>query len=335
MPRLSIVIPFLGNGKLLEDSLLSVLENRPASCEVIVVCARPYRDPYDLKGEVRFVEAPRRGGVACVNRGIEVARSDLVHVLACGVLATPGWTDAAAAHFDHTRVAAVAPLVLDDGQPDRVLAAGMAYGRGGTIRVLGAGEGLDCQTEARPVLCPHPAAAFYRKTALQWAGALATDLDRPAASIDLGLLLRQARLQTVLEPTCRVRARPELVQGGSAFRQALDAERLFWQWAPRLGLFAALALHGFAVAADCWRWLPRPAAGSCLLGRLAGFLWARDAGPQKRRLEKLLQRSRHRPPPPRPHFLGPADRRAAPAGWTAKARRQQAGIAPLRGGLGQ
>ena len=41
MPRLSIVIPSVADCNLLEDSLVSVLENRPADCGILVVHNRP------------------------------------------------------------------------------------------------------------------------------------------------------------------------------------------------------------------------------------------------------------------------------------------------------
>ena len=51
MSRLSIVIPVLGSLDGLEDTLVSVLENRPADCQIVVVLNQPYDDPYDLKDE--------------------------------------------------------------------------------------------------------------------------------------------------------------------------------------------------------------------------------------------------------------------------------------------
>ena len=64
MTRLSIIIPVLGNPTRLDDTLVSVLENRPANCEIIVVHTRPYDDPYELSGEVRFLKARRKAGLA-------------------------------------------------------------------------------------------------------------------------------------------------------------------------------------------------------------------------------------------------------------------------------
>ncbi len=76
MPRLSIVIPVVGDPRHLDDTLVSVLQNRPDDCEILVVHNRPYDDPYELSDEVRFVEA-RRGSrlVDCLNVGIAASRA--------------------------------------------------------------------------------------------------------------------------------------------------------------------------------------------------------------------------------------------------------------------
>ena len=62
MPRLAIIISAVGSIEALENTLVSVLENRPADCDVVVVHSKPYSDPYELKNEVRFVSAPRGSG---------------------------------------------------------------------------------------------------------------------------------------------------------------------------------------------------------------------------------------------------------------------------------
>ena len=51
VPRLSIIIPHR-NDQLLEETILSVLENRPRDCEIIVAHDGSYCDPYQLVDEV-------------------------------------------------------------------------------------------------------------------------------------------------------------------------------------------------------------------------------------------------------------------------------------------
>ena len=67
MQRLSIIVPLTGDLKPFEDTLVSVLENQPERSEVVVVLNEPYDDPYQLRGEVEFVEAPAGGGPRVLN----------------------------------------------------------------------------------------------------------------------------------------------------------------------------------------------------------------------------------------------------------------------------
>ena len=57
-PRLSIIIPAPGNETTLEETLVSVLENRPENSEIVVVLGFGYHDPWSVGEEVRFIQAP-------------------------------------------------------------------------------------------------------------------------------------------------------------------------------------------------------------------------------------------------------------------------------------
>ncbi len=71
MPRLAIIISAVGSVESWEGTLVSVLENRPADCEIIVALSQPYADPYDLKDEVRFVAPLGRGSAtATINAAL-------------------------------------------------------------------------------------------------------------------------------------------------------------------------------------------------------------------------------------------------------------------------
>ena len=130
MPRLSIIIPLLGDPAQLDDTLVSVLENRPANCEILVVHNEPYDDPYGLAGEVRFLAAAPGAALAeCLNLGLRASRAAVVHVLSCGVEVSPGWAEAAIRHFRDAEVAAVAAVVLSRGR-----AAASRLGRPGIPR---------------------------------------------------------------------------------------------------------------------------------------------------------------------------------------------------------
>src|SRR5688572_24937936 len=109
VPRLSIVIPCVGGAAEFDGTLVSVLQHRPADCEVVVLHTEQYDDPYDLQGEVEFRRSQHQTVVELVNEGLAAATGDIVHVLGCGVEATEGWADAALPHFDDPQVATVSP----------------------------------------------------------------------------------------------------------------------------------------------------------------------------------------------------------------------------------
>jgi hypothetical protein len=154
VPSLSIIIPVAGSTQGLEETLLSILENRPADCEVIAVLGCEYDNPYGLEDEVRLVDAPGRETLECLVHGIAQAAAPIVHVVAPGVEVSVGWTDAPLAQFADPQVAVVAPLVLDGPQSRRIIAAGLSYFSGGAVRPRARGRATRCGY-LRP-LPPHP-----------------------------------------------------------------------------------------------------------------------------------------------------------------------------------
>ena len=152
MTSLSIVIPMQGNAARLEQGLVSVLENRPADCEVIVVLDGAYEDPYLLEDEVRFVDAPDGASwVDSINLGVQRARAEIVHLLGCGSQVCEGWSDVIGPHFERSEVASVAPLVAWAKGPAAV--AGVRMPPGGRRVVQGpmrayAGGGRPCPDRA-------------------------------------------------------------------------------------------------------------------------------------------------------------------------------------------
>jgi len=308
--RLAIVIPHCGDIPALENTVASVLANRPEDCEVFIVLLRPYDDPYDVKGEVRFVSGEARGGLAgAVNLALRLSDAPVIHVLLCGTEVQEGWADAAMAHLADPRIAAVAPLVLDIDDPGRIVAAGLAYHVGGAAVPLASGQATDSLgSNAKRILAPHPAAAFYRRSAVEVMGGFHAAVGDRLAGVDAGLALEQIGLVTVLEPRSRVAApRAGGVRAGS-FRQALEAERLFWRWAPILGRARSVASHGVLVIGEGVRGVLDLSIVPRWAGRLVGGCLA-VSGPGRRR---VLQQLRERlptettePSSPAPHFRVP------------------------------
>lgn len=275
MPRLSIVIAVSGDSQQLDDTLLSVLESRPADCEILVVHDKPYHDPYNLSDEVRFVEAEHGGGIiACLNHGLAASRSPVVHVLACGVEVCAGWADAALSHFRDPDIGAVSALVLDRNHRERVISAGLGYRIEGAVWKLGQNSKLDEISSYQQDLCgPDILAAFYRKSAIDELGGFSPSVGEALVGVDMALALQYAGFRCRLEPQCIAHV-GAMLRRESAFRRGRNAERLFWRWASSHGLLSSLIGHVALLAGQSAISLWRPSNIAELVGRCQGMLEA-------------------------------------------------------------
>jgi hypothetical protein len=271
---LSIIIPVVGDSPQLDDTLVSVLENRPANCEILVVHNHPYQDPYNLSDEVRFVEAERGAGmVDCWNCGLAASRSPVVHLLACGVEVRPGWADVALRQFNDPAVAGVGSLVVDHEDHARTVSAGWGYRIEGTAWRLGGQTESDKITASLRDFCgPDTLAAFYRKSVVDAVGGFASWAGEAMAAVDMAMALRQAGFRCVLEPQSRTQI--AAVPSDSAFRRGRHFERLFWRWACSQGWLTSVVGHAALLAGQCVIGLWRPSMVAQLAGRACGAFQA-------------------------------------------------------------
>ncbi|MCE9608047.1 MAG: glycosyltransferase family 2 protein [Planctomycetia bacterium] len=269
MPKLSIVIPALDSLNLLEGTLVSVLQNRPDDCEVVVLLNRPYDDPYQLGEEVRFIVVREGTDTASsLEAGLRLCRGEVLHILAAGAEVDEGWTSAALGHFYDNRVAAVAPLVLRSREDeDVVCSVGVEYGVGGSRRRRGCGRSAEEFTRNIDVLGPTLIAAFYRRDVLL---ALPSPFDSSVTDglldVDLALQIKAAGYRSVFEPGSVAYRSDATLRESSPLASGRGAERLFWRNAHSIGWIRSLAMHGFAVAGE----LVSRRAWSDKLLRLAG-----------------------------------------------------------------
>lgn len=278
MPRLSIVIVSNRSARELETTLVSVLENRPTDCEIVVALAHDYADPYQLDGEVRFVRG--RDGASGISAAVEAigeCQGDAIHVLAAGAQVNDGWADAALGHFARdAHIGAVAPLVLDAADSRTVVSAGIHYHRGGKQRPRRAtlARSRICESHARPevVLGPSLSAGFYRRDALLAAiGCVGVVGKHALADADVALSLSELGFLAVLEPRSLVFARPAPAQAGDSIGAGRAAEAVFWRHANGQGFAVSLAAHAVLVVGEICAALVRPAIAKRLLGRLVGL----------------------------------------------------------------
>jgi GT2 family glycosyltransferase len=254
--RLACIIPVLGTTDGLETTLVSVLERRADDCEVVVVLNVPYDDPYQLSGEVKFLDAARGAGlVECLNVGIGATQAPIVHTLACGFEVADGWTERARTHFEDPRVAAVTPAIHHAADRERLIAAGVGYRRGGS-KVI-ARQAASSDGSALQSVGPLLQAAFIRREALAaFDGILPMAVGDGLADIDLALTLRRAGWQIHFDSQCRVFAASIDEPQTIGFQAGLHAERLFWRHWAETGRLAGLIAH--------------PATA---LGHIAGSTW--------------------------------------------------------------
>ena len=320
MPRLAIVISAVGSIESLEGTLVSVLENRPADCEIAVVLNRPYSDPYDLKEEVRFICTGRRSStILGINRALATTRAPFVHLLAGGCQVSEGWADAALARFGDRRIGSVAPLVWDAQRSDRIFAAGVGYRKHGRRYLVGQGlQALDTETQ-QSILGPCGFAAFYRKAALDFVGGFSTRLGARQADVDLALVLGRAGFTAAFEPCCGVRASAEADSAVGGLRQALFDERLFWRNLSGPGSARALLAHAGSVGLELAGGFPRPRALAQLVGRLTACCEVCSYARHRRALAELAARA-IRPPLASDHVRIDRSHRAPARSESGRAR---------------
>jgi len=198
--KLSIVIPAIGPQSDIDDTLVSVLENRPANCEVLLVHSPSYVDPYQLEDEVRLVSCEDSDRLALLNQGFSASKGRVVHTLSPGIVAENGWCDAAIEIFEQdANVGSLAP--------------GLFVGRSkNPVRGLTYDVGLGKRIARRPsqrVVSPLADCGFYLRGAMQFMHSF----DRAyghLADIDLGLRMLSANYRCVTNLEMPLRLRKKL-----------------------------------------------------------------------------------------------------------------------------
>ncbi len=210
MLRLSIVIPFRQNNQRLEDTLLSVLENRPAGSEIIVVHDGSYRDPYGLGDEVLFVqESPGCSSVQLLNAGVMAACSPVVCALLDGTRVDHDWAERPLAAFDDLRTTTVSVAI--DYHQARSTSFGIDSRFFDRLRALRHGR-AEATGESETCSGPALACGFYRRKVLLAVGGWNEALDESVADVELAIALKSLGLHCQSLPHTRVASSGSLVR---------------------------------------------------------------------------------------------------------------------------
>jgi len=209
VPRLSIIIPHR-NDQQLEETILSVLENRPRDCEIIVAHDGSYDDPYQLSDEVVYVqEEPKSSLVELLNAGLMAACSPVVCTLLDGVVVSANWAELALKRFARPEVAAVAPHL----QVGRNVVFGIAVDAIHSKAKLRSGR-VDSRdaSAAGPTL----AAGFYRRKLLLALGGWNDEVSSGSADVELAMLMSELDLICECEPQVVLHAKAETIPSRSS-----------------------------------------------------------------------------------------------------------------------
>ena len=272
VPTLSIVIPVPDTAGQLEDTLLSVLENRPDDVEILVVHCGNYADPYDLTDEVRYVELPQQSTLAnCVEAGVDASRGTIIHLLASGMHVEKDWVTHALRGLEDPDCGAASPVIVD--QNGRAVARGVRFGLAGTRQ-------LECSERWSTIDGPLLEAAFYRRNVLLDL----LDLSQSSAvvgsqllDVNVAMSLKAIGYRTVTVPECRILGPVPVPAKETGFHRGLHAQRLFVRHAASVGLAKTMFLHPMACGWQIVLDTVRGGALTSLLGRLVGLLSIGDA----------------------------------------------------------
>lgn len=278
---LSVVIPSHNRPDLLATCLASVQRHAPPGTEILVVDdASPgglaTRVAGTFAGTRSLRRSRRRGFCVAANAGLRAARGEIVELLNDDTEVTAGWTEPALAMFADPAIAAVAPLVLQNGTEDRIDSAGDRYYLGGIAGKRGHGQRLG-PAFLKPcrVFGASGSSAFYRRHAVLEVGAFPENFGAYFEDVDLAFRLNRAGWQVHYQPASRVWHR-----GGCSYarfgrprmeQQSRNEERVFWRNLSGPVLRRALPRHGAVLAAKVWRRWGEGNLTPFLIGRLRAF----------------------------------------------------------------
>ena len=270
---LSVVIPSHKRADLLRLCLASVTRFAPHGTQIVVVDdgskdAAVSRAAEEFAGVTVVRRAKAGGFCAAANAGIAAATSPIIQLLNDDAEVTDGWAESALGWFADPRIAAVAPLVLQNN-PDRVArglpplidTAGDEYDFGGFARKRGHnqetgdrrqesgsreqpnGSAALSSSGLSPVSCllspgfvfgASGCAAFYRRDALLRAGGFPEHFRAYFEDVDLSFRLRRLGFEIVYDPASVVWHRVSSSYGKRPSRRTLEQqscneERVFWR----------------------------------------------------------------------------------------------------------
>ncbi len=264
--RLSIVVPHLGNDARFEDSLVSVLENRPADAEVCVVHDGRYDDPFELGDEVRFITSPGPSLPEMIAAAADRVFGRFVHVIADGVRASEGWADAGLELFEHEDAGVVAPIARSVVN-DKITAAGWTSTARSVVAPLAAMKPSLGRRDAAAIRGACLTASFWRRNELRCVTEKFVTTNAVAAQYVWPKLLSQAGWRCVVADQSFVIADESMLGMSPSFSQGATLRSLARQFSGDSLVGSAMAV-GFSGVLH----IAQPRAWGRILGEATSLL---------------------------------------------------------------
>ena len=232
----------------MENTLVSVLSNRPDDCEILVPHAASYDDPYELAEEVDFLKM--KAGCTkskLIAHAIGTSDGDYVHLLSPGCEVEEGWCEGALRQFQTETIGSVAPAIAHDAA-EETATVGLARGCLGRRRCLRGRLALRNRKLLAAVVGPTSAAGFYRRSALDQVGGWPARMGEYFADLDVALSLSEAGYETALDPSTVIIRSASAGTSNGAFGKSRDQERVFWR---HQGGIVATVMHPTVAIVQC------------------------------------------------------------------------------------
>lgn len=249
MQTFSIVVPLLGNTVSNDNTLASILQNRPDGCQIIVVHGPEYDDPHNLAEEgVELICVRRKPNlIRYLNHALEVSKGEFVGLVRPGVCLSDNWHNSVAEAFAHKSTGSVAPLLVSEKRQTQVVAAGVQKGMGFRRTVLGTGKSIRAFQKKTPQLYgPTTWVGFYRRELLNAIGRIDEQLDPFYLDLEIGLCLSTLGFGCQPCPDCIATIdRPNLVTREAFKPHGTSAQRAFCRHVLHVGTTANRIQSGF------------------------------------------------------------------------------------------
>lgn len=206
MARFSIIVPYMGDINLFDETLASILRYRPDGCQVVVAHDGCYANDHHLTNEVDFAISSKAQLIRLFNCGVRSATGEFIAFIRPGIELDESWhIPVAKAFHGDPNIGAVSPAIMSPLKPSRLVSAGVDKDFGYCRRLVGSNS----STAGRKMrkfspLGPTSWAAFYRRSVLEVVGTCDEQLDPVYLDLDLAMSINKLEYRCQFAPDCTV-----------------------------------------------------------------------------------------------------------------------------------